>query len=248
MKLALVLSCEHGGHRVPAKYRRCLPSESVLASHRGWDRGALVLARELARRFEAPLVAATTTRLLIETNRSIAHPRLFSKWSRALPEAQRRQILERYWRPHRDAVEGFVRSALDRHGRVLHLSVHSFTPRLKGRLRAVDVGLLYDPARRAERAFADAWLLALRDRTGALRLRRNQPYRGNSDGLTTSLRALFGPRYLGLELEVNQRLVIGPPARWRRLRRDLADSLAEALPRPRVSRVALTGAPAGTPA
>jgi len=226
LKHALVFSCEHGGHRVPAKSRRLLPGERVLSSHRGWDPGALALARGLARRFEAPLIATTTTRLLVDTNRSIGHPRLFSEWSRQLPESERRQLVDRYWRPHRSAVEAAVRSRLGRHGVVLHVSVHSFTPRLKGRTRPVDVAWLYDPARLAERAFVDDWSRALKDRTTGLRLRRNQPYRGTDDGLTTSLRALFGPRYLGLELEVSQRLVLGPPARWRRLRRDLADSLA----------------------
>lgn len=187
------------------------------------------MARELARQLEAPLIATTTTRLLVDTNRSIGHPRLFSQWSRELPEAQRRQIVDRYWRPHRDAVEACVRSASGRRRPVLHVSVHSFTPRLKGRMRTVDVGWLYDPARRAERVFVDQWSRALKGRTQVLRLRRNQPYRGTADGLTTSLRALFGPRYMGLELEVSQRLVLGPSARWRRLRRDLAESLAEAL-------------------
>ena len=62
----LLVTCEHGGNRVPKRYRRLFAGwESVLASHRGYDPGALTLARELARAFDAPLVASTVTRLLV---------------------------------------------------------------------------------------------------------------------------------------------------------------------------------------
>ena len=40
------------------------------------------------------------------------------------------------------------------------------------------------------------------------RVRRNYPYRGAADGLTTALRRLFKPKdYLGLEIEINQALL-----------------------------------------
>ena len=125
----------------------------------------------------------------------------------------------------------------DQLGPVVHLSIHSFTPRFAGRARAVDVGLLYDPAHGRERAFAGEWLTALRARRGDLRLRRNQPYRGTSDGLTTFLRArLDERRYLGLELEISQRFPRGSSARWRELRRDVEGALRTALTSPAVAR------------
>jgi predicted N-formylglutamate amidohydrolase len=100
--------------------------------------------------------------------------------------------------------------------------VHSFTPVLDGRVRDVDVGFLYDPSRTPERDFVTAWIAALRERDPTLRLRRNQPYRGTSDGLTTSLRQRFdATRYLGIELEISQAFPHGDPARWRHLRHTL---------------------------
>lgn len=230
-KLAPVVSCEHGGNRVPARHRGVLRGAArALDSHRGWDRGALELARELARALAAPLVASTVTRLLVDANRSLRSPRLFSEWTRGLPREERDGILAAWWAPHRTAVEGLVRARARRRKSVLHLSVHSFTPRWKGRARTVDVGLLYDPARRPERAFAARWRAALRERRPELRLRTNQPYRGIEDGLTTSLRERFDERhYLGLELEVSQRFPLGPAAEWRRLRRDLGETLLAAL-------------------
>jgi hypothetical protein len=39
-------------------------------------------------------------------------------------------------------------------------------------------------------------------------VRRNYPYRGNADGLTTALRRVHGAdRYVGIEVELNQRLL-----------------------------------------
>jgi predicted N-formylglutamate amidohydrolase len=109
---------------------------------------------------------------------------------------------------------------------VLHVSVHTFTPRWRNARRDVDVALLYDPARRRERAFADAWLEALAARRPDLRLRRNFPYRGEADGLTTHLRGVFGAgHYLGLELEVSQQHALGAASAWRRLQADICAAL-----------------------
>jgi predicted N-formylglutamate amidohydrolase len=231
----VVLSCEHGGNRVPARWRdRFKGSQTLLRSHRGWDPGALPLARSLARRLGAPLIASTMTRLLIEPNRSLGHPRLFSELTRSLPEAERDLLVERYWRPHRARVEASVRDALRRASsrgaigperRVLHLAVHSFTPELDGRVRDVDVGVLYDPARPRELAFCRDWIRRLRNSLPDLRVWANRPYRGSSDGLTTHLRGVLGARYLGVELEVSQGLMASPRAS-RRLEAALADTLS----------------------
>jgi predicted N-formylglutamate amidohydrolase len=201
----LVVSCEHGGNRVPAPYARLFHDRgALLESHRGYDFGARDVARALARRFDAPLHCATVTRLLVELNRSPGHLRLFSTVVRGLLDEEREAILATYYHPYRQLVEGSVRSRMIAGARVLHLSVHSFTPRLAGRTRNADVGLLYDPRRQAERALCDRWRGALVALDPALRVRRNYPYRGDADGLTTFLRKRLGVRYLGIELEMNQ--------------------------------------------
>ena len=61
-------------------------------------------------------------------------------------------------------------------------------------------------------------------------MRRNDPYRGASDGLTTRLRARFpAGRYRGIELEVNQRLLAGSAARRRAVTGVLVRTLAAVL-------------------
>jgi predicted N-formylglutamate amidohydrolase len=228
--LPLVLSCEHGGNRVPARWRGLFRgAQHLLDSHRGWDPGALPLARALARSLGAPLVATTVTRLLVEPNRSLGHPQLFSRVTRELPADERAALVERYWRPHRARVEAAAREGLRRHGRVIHLGVHSFTPVLDGEVRDVEIGVLYDPARHVERDLCRAWIRDLRRALPRLRIRANAPYRGSADGLTTHLRRALGERYLGIELEVGQAL-LAPGARGRRrLVEALAATLAERL-------------------
>lgn len=225
-----LVTCEHGGNRVPPAYRHLFRGQqALLDSHRGFDPGALVLARALARAFDAPLVASTTTRLLIDLNRSLGHPRSHSAATRNLPADVRERIVARWYLPHHAAVERHVRDAAAKRRRVVHIAVHSFTPVLDGSVRHADVGLLYDPGRRAELALCARWKASLAARAPHLRVRRNYPYAGKGDGLTRYLRSRFSQRnYVGVELEINQRIVLagGPP--WPALRRLLADSLRSA--------------------
>lgn len=230
-KTTLLLSCEHGGHQVPPAYAASFSKAAAqLDSHRGWDAGALALAREMAAAFGASLHASTTTRLLVDLNRSIGHRQLFSGFTRTLSPAQRAHVIERHYRPHRDAVEAEVARGIAAGQRVLHVASHSFTPMLDGVERQADVAWLYDPARPAERQFAARWLACLAARAPGLRLRRNYPYQGRSDGLTRTLRQRHaGDVYAGIELEVNQRFVLEGGASWKHLRAQLVASLGEAL-------------------
>jgi predicted N-formylglutamate amidohydrolase len=108
--------------------------------------------------------------------------------------------------------------------------VHTFTPLLRGHRRDVDIGLLFDPARAFERRVASAWGRQLQLALPRLRIRRNKPYKGTDDGLTTHLRArLPDRRYAGIELEVNQRFPRRAGPAWSALQESIAASLRAAL-------------------
>lgn len=203
----LVVTCEHGGFRVPRAYDALfVGNRRLLKTHRGYDAGALGLARYFSHRFAAPLVAATVTRLLIDLNRSESHREVWSEFTRRLGGRERDRILQTYYRPFRARVEKALRTAMAAHSRVVHLSIHSFTPVLRGCRRTTDIGLLYDPARDREAALCRAWRGHLQEQLPGWRIHMNRPYQGRADGLTTFLRRQFPPgRYLGLELELNQR-------------------------------------------
>jgi predicted N-formylglutamate amidohydrolase len=226
----LLLTCEHGGNRVPRGEAALFAGRSaLLRSHLGYDPGALAVARSLARRLQAPLLAATTTRLLVDANRSPGNPRVFSSLTRGLPPPERERLLARHHRPHWRAVRRALGRLLAGGGPVLHVAVHSFAPVLRGRPRRTDLGLLYDPARPAERALCARWRALLRRADPTLRVRRNYPYRGRSDGLTTALRRHTPARqYRGIEIEISQRLATSSLAR-RRLVAILDETLRELL-------------------
>lgn len=227
----VVITCEHGGNRIPTAYRPLFArSRALLATHRGYDAGALPMARALARDFDAPLVASTVSRLVVDLNRSIGHRALYSDATRGLSRTAHERILAHYYRPYRLQVEKRVERAIATGMRVVHISSHSFTPMLDGIVRDADVGLLYDPARQGERALCGKWGAMLSRRIAPLRVRRNYPYQGRNDGLTSYLRQRFAPtRYVGVELEINQKHADARNRFPAALRRAVIASLHEAL-------------------
>jgi predicted N-formylglutamate amidohydrolase len=225
-----LISCEHGGNRIPPRYRDCFREhEELLQTHRAFDRGALQLARDMSRSLLAPLFAATVSRLLVDLNRSPGHRQLFSEATRNLPLGMREEIIKHYYLPYRDSIEACIRTKNQSGARIIHVSCHSFTTELNGKVRDADIGLLYDPARRAEAALCKRWQAALNARAPEFRTRLNYPYRGIADGLVTHFRRQFNAdRYLGIELEINQRHADQHHANWRSLRKAVIEALREA--------------------
>jgi predicted N-formylglutamate amidohydrolase len=216
----LIVSCEHGGNRLPAPFQD-LFSRRFLSTHRGYDPGALELARQYACATDAPLFYSTVSRLLVELNRPLGHPQVFS---RPLAPAVRARLLARYYLPYWRRIEAAVRGSTKR---VLHISFHSFTPQLRGERRRTDVGLLFDPSRAPEVAFCRRWRGAILRRYPDLRVRYNDPYDGTHPSVVASLREQFGARrYVGIQIEVNQKFPRGDARRWRALRAALVGALA----------------------
>ncbi len=207
---ALLLTCEHGGAEIPQPYSSYLSSSDrkLLKTHRGWDAGALKIARQLQAELDCPLIFSEVSRLLVDLNRSAHHHSCLGPAFRDQSEDLKKAIFERYYWPHRQKVDAQIRGLLKKSNAVLHIAVHSFTPVLNGEVRTAELGLLYDPARKSEKKWADRLYQELKPLLGELRIRRNYPYLGKSDGLTRALRKDFGvQRYAGIEVEVNQNAV-----------------------------------------
>lgn len=208
---SLLITCEHASNHIPAIYAPLfLDAHSALASHRGFDIGAARIARHLAKVCNGSLILARNSRLLVDLNRSIGHPKLFSEMTKKLSGNEKDRLLEKYYHPHRQAVWHFIDTEIAARRRILHVASHSFTPVFNGIVRDADVGLLFDPQRPGESAACRSWQAALARCGPHLRVRRNAPYRGTADGLTTTLRRKFdAASYIGIELEVNQQLMEG---------------------------------------
>ena len=223
--MKLILTCEHASNRLPAAFKKAVPAD-VLNTHRAYDIGALAVFRKLVR-FAKPEFhcEGKFSRLFVDLNRTITNKSAFSEYYEALESRDKaaaekaRAQASAYWKEYRETIESFVASAVGslpalsnvevsspkRTAEIVHLGIHSFTPALHGKVRNADIGILYDPARPQERTYAQVIKDEIKRLYPAMNVRFNYPYKGSSDGLTTTLRKKFGPRYVGIEIEINQK-------------------------------------------
>ena len=207
--MKLMLTCEHASNRLPAAFKKAVPAD-VLKTHRAHDIGAVQIFRKLVK-FAKPefCCEGKFSRLFVDLNRTITNKSAFSEYYEAL-EASDKAAAEKakaqataYWKEYRECVEKFV--AGNKGAEIVHLGIHSFTPVLNGKVRNTDIGILYDPARPQERAYANDINDEIKRLYPDMKVRFNYPYKGTSDGLTTTLRKKFGQRYVGIEIEINQK-------------------------------------------
>lgn len=177
-----LLTCDHASNAVPAELGDLgLPPEDM-ARHIAYDVGAEGLTRALAQALEAPAVLSCFSRLVIDPNRGEQDPTLVMRLydgtiipaNRHVDAAERARRLAAYHRPYHDAISAMAAA----HPGAALLSIHSFTPQLRGRApRPWHVGLLYtDPNPLAARLHASL-------RTDeSLCIGDNQPYSGHLPG------------------------------------------------------------------
>ena len=202
--MKLILTCEHGGNAIPEKYKKYFVNEPVLKTHRTYDLGALDMYQHLKPLADAAYFS-TTSRLLVELNRSLFSKSLFSEFTKGLSKNQKTEILEKHYMPYRTEVEHKIAEFIKSNQQVLHLSIHSFTPNLNGDERIGDIGLLYDSRKKKEREFCKKLKDKFLQQNPNLKVRFNYPYPGKADGFTTFLRKQFPMNYLGIEIEINQK-------------------------------------------
>ena len=203
----IILSCEHASNEIPKKYQYLFSqNRDILNSHRGYDPGAKDLFEYLKvlGDFYSNL---NISRLLVEVNRSIPHPHLFSEFTKGLPSVEKNKIIASWYKPYRAEVEDRINKFIDKGEKVMHLSVHTFTPILNGETRNADIGLLYDPSSKVEKVFCKDLRSNLKEANPDLKIRFNYPYLGKADGFTSYLRKKLPEDYAGIELEINQSFV-----------------------------------------
>ncbi|TCD11399.1 N-formylglutamate amidohydrolase [Oricola cellulosilytica] len=225
--------CEHASRAFPESFGELGLTEEVRQSHVAWDPGALPVAQNLARTFDAPLVRGAVSRLLYDCNRPPeaadavpAKSEIFEiPGNIGLSEQERQRRVDLIYRPFCTAVDTAVAEAQP----LAIVTVHSFTPVYFGKPRAVEIGLLHDTDSR----LADAML----DRSGKVELKvaRNQPY-GPGDGVMHSLRLHAESRgLLNVMIEIRNDLVAQEDAQ-ERVAGDLATLLESAFAKCGVSR------------
>ena len=225
----IFLVCDHAGNGVP----RCLGTlgldAAALQRHIAYDIGAFAVARGLAERLDAALLAQPYARLVIDCNRrphacdSIATVSEYTEipGNRDLPagqaEARRREILEPY--------QAAVGAALDRRTAAARptaiVSLHSFTPVYKGQERPWHLGIISGPDQRGAAA-----MLACLDDAADLVVGVDQPYVVDMDNDYTLPVHAEGRGLPYVEIEIRQDLIAerAAQAAW-------AERLAGWLPR-----------------
>ena len=223
----LLITCEHGDNYIPAYYKKWFKNrEDLLNSHSGYDPGALEMAKNVFNKLKCPLVYEKVSRLLIEQNRSLGRGMIFSKISDLLSEIDKRKIITEIYDPYHRKVESFIDEAVKRKKIIYHFSIHSFTPELNGKVRNADIGLLYDPSRKIEKTISASIATILEREIPGLKSRKNYPYKGVSDGLTTFMRGKKPDNfYCGIEIELNQKHFFANSEIWRALMKKLPSCL-----------------------
>ena len=198
-------------------------------SHRGFDQGSKDLGRTFAIKFNTLVIMGKFSSLLIDLNRSARHPNAFSEISSSLSTEVKKSIIKTYHAPHWEKIQKILEKKTSKDQLAIHIGVHSFTPVLNNEIRNADIGILYDPSRKAERQMALRWKKSIEKRSSDLSVRLNYPYLGKLDGLTTQLRKKYNDKnYLGIELEVNHRLIENK-LNWRKTKQILLESLSDIL-------------------
>ncbi len=216
MSLGLVLSCEHASAAVPPGVDLGVPDE-IRLSQAGWDHGALEIAELVGEARGLPVHTGAFTRMFVDLNRSADHPDVIPVTSYgaavpgnvALTAMDRASRLALFHHPYWEAVRRDVTARLREPGACLHLSSHSFDPRLDVPGRQFEIGVLYDPTHAFEAELSERLMFVLRG--AGLEVRANQPYSGTGPAICTSLRAeLLGRTYAGIELETSHAVTQRP--------------------------------------
>ena len=186
-----------------------------MARHIAYDVGALGLARRLAERLDAPMIATDFSRLVIDPNRGEDDPTLVMKLydgtiiptNRGVDAAEVEHRLTRLYRPYHGALADLA----GRRNDTVLCAVHSFTPCLRGRApRPWQVGILYSHL--DERL---AKPLIARLQTEGLCVGDNEPYSGHLPGDSVDRHALV-PGRPNVLIELRNDLIATPEdqARW----------------------------------
>jgi predicted N-formylglutamate amidohydrolase len=204
----VLLLCDHAANALPDSYGTLGLPQSELDRHIGYDIGAAFVTRRLASLFEAPALLTRFSRLLIDPNRGVDDPTLVMQISdgaivpgnAGIGAAEIDSRLELYWRPYRAAISKTIEAMIDYGPAPAILSIHSFTPTWKTRVRAWEIGILWDSDPRfAAPLIAEA-------RAAGFVVGDNEPYDGALRGDTLD-EEVTRRGLAGLLVEIRQDLI-----------------------------------------
>ncbi len=173
---SVLLLCEHAGQHIPRSLDRLGVTQATIDSHRGWDIGALAVAREVAAQLGAPLIIQRYSRLVIDSNRPPDSPSAVPALvdgtaipgNAAITTAAQRQRARAIFEPLNQTITRMMDSRKPRGC----FSIHSFSPVLGGVSRPWHAGFLS----RRDTETANALMRSIAAQKPGLTLAVNEPY------------------------------------------------------------------------
>ncbi|NYZ11542.1 N-formylglutamate amidohydrolase [Azospirillum sp. RWY-5-1] len=148
----VLLVCDHASAAVPRSLGRLGLEEAQFRRHIAYDIGAADLTHRLSERFDAMAVLSGYSRLILDPNRDLEDPTAIPVVSddvvipanRAIDRAEAQRRIDALFTPYQDAVAAAI--ARKREAGVVPavVSVHSFTPVMRGVARPWHIGVLWD--------------------------------------------------------------------------------------------------------
>lgn len=235
-KAPFLLTCDHASLALPPGYGTLGLPEAELARHIGWDIGAAKLTEALSEGLDACAVLSGYSRLLIDCNRAPDDPTLICELSdgavvagnRGIGPAEVAKRLALYHTPYHAALAAQIALLQKRVMAPPIVSVHSFTPSMRGRSRPWHVGILWNKDPRLA-----VPLLEKLGREPDIMVGDNEPYSGRDNVGYTMRRhgAEAGLPHVLLEIRQDELLDEEGVERWAgRLARILAEIMAEGHP------------------
>lgn len=185
--IGFLILCDHATPIIPPEFAGLgLPAEQ-LARHIAFDIGAADVTRQLAAEFGCPAVLSCFSRLLIDPNRGEDDPTLVMRiadgalvpGNARIGEDEINARITRFYRPYDDAISRTIRVMRASGRNPVIVSMHSYTPEMKGRKRPWHITVIWDFDPRLNRTLLDA--LA---REPDLIVGDNEPYQGGYRGDT----------------------------------------------------------------
>ena len=207
---AALLVCDHGGVAVPLALDSLGLDPAYLARHIAHDIGAAEVTRLLSARLDSPAIFFSYSRLVVDPNRRPDDPTVIREISdgivipgnRSLGAARHEERHAALHRPYHHALAGMLDRVEARGITPALISIHSFTPIMKGHERPWHVGVLSN----VDRRMGDA-LMAILAEDRDICIGDNLPYSGMSPyGYTIETQAV--PKgFPNVLLEIRQDLI-----------------------------------------
>jgi predicted N-formylglutamate amidohydrolase len=147
-----LFACDHAGRRVPRALGDLGLAPEDFERHIAYDVGIEPVTSRLAAAFDAPLVAQSYSRLVIDCNRPTNVPASIPNVSEATPipgnegisQTERDARIDALFRPYHDTLERILEARRRAGVPTVLIAMHSFTPVYNGTSRPWRLGLLYN--------------------------------------------------------------------------------------------------------